>query len=62
MMIPGNSWVAKWNGLTSNVPGVYAIDLVGYGDDEGDYIGGANDGDYGEEDDNNFIAKDDELE
>ena len=34
VMMPRESWVAKWNEIRECIPGVYAINVPNYNDDE----------------------------
>eukprot|EP00349_Pseudokeronopsis_sp_Brazil_P005576 CAMPEP_0202962282 /NCGR_PEP_ID=MMETSP1396-20130829/6377_1 /ASSEMBLY_ACC=CAM_ASM_000872 /TAXON_ID= /ORGANISM="Pseudokeronopsis sp., Strain Brazil" /LENGTH=72 /DNA_ID=CAMNT_0049682735 /DNA_START=169 /DNA_END=387 /DNA_ORIENTATION=- len=33
MILPNQSWVARWNNLTKQVPGIYAVSLLGQHDE-----------------------------
>ena len=60
LIMPSESWVAKWNLLEDSMPGVYAIKILSDAQTEREemqeQIG------YGEEEDDGFIVDDDEEE
>ena len=60
LIMPNESWVAKWNLLEDSMPGVYAIKILSDAQTEREemqeQIG------YGEEEDDGFIVDDDEEE
>ena len=66
VMMPKESWVAKWNKVMTCIPGVYAINIPqaadGYLEDEGDMVRAAGDHDYGQEDQmDDFIVDDNTI-
>ena len=60
VMMPGHSWVAKWNDLSNRMPGVYAIQV------QGEELEADQEGRLGEDNDgqslDDWIAKDGEGE
>jgi len=57
VMMPRNSWVAKWNELTDKIPGVYAIALPSLREEENEER--RRQDKYGDEDDQGFVVSDD---
>jgi len=65
VMMPRESWVAKWNDVRNVIPGCYAISINMIDDDEADaqsmaFKKGASGQQQDQDDLNDFIANDDE--